>query len=139
MIALGPICDRLRAGGCARVEGVLELAAIDAAAPRQLPAFFVVPTSETGGGNALDQGRDQPVDVGFSVVVLVDGARRDRAGVSEQLRDEANRARDAVLGWTHPEASRACSFAGGRLVSVTGPTVAWEVRLTTRVHLRRKT
>lgn len=137
MIALGPICDQLRAGGCRQAEGVLELAALSAE-PRQLPAFYVLPTSEAAGGNANDQGRDQPVDVGFSVMVVVDAARRNQAGVSEQLKIETDRARDALLGWTHPEAARACAFAGGRLVSVSGPAVTWEVRFITRVHLRRK-
>lgn len=136
MIALTPIVERLRAAGCRHAEGVLEMAALDAS-PRQLPFHHVVPTGEGARPNANAGARDQAVDAGFSVMVTVDGQRRHRDGVSEELRDAINRVVDAITGWTHPEASRACDFAGGRLASASGSTVTWEVRFTTRYHLRK--
>lgn len=132
-LALTPIVERLRGAGLARVQGVLEM---PRAEPPVLPAFFVVPTAETAGANATAGVRDQAVDVGFSVMVAVDGARRNEAGVSEALKAECDRVVDALVGWTHPAASRACDYAGGRLASASGSSVVWEVRLRSRYHLR---
>lgn len=136
MIALTPVVERLRGAGCRQVEGVLEMARLDQP-PLQLPAYHVVPREETAAASQLAGARDQKVDVGVTVMVTVDGQRRNQAGVSEELRDAVLRARDAIVGWTHPEASAPFDYAGGRLASAGGSTVTWEVRFRTRYHLRK--
>lgn len=136
-LSLTPFVDQLRKAGCRQVEGLLEFAATTVE-PRQLPAFFVVPTTESARASSTDQARDQAVDAGVSVMVVLDGTRRAQAGISEELRDQTRIVKDALVGWTHPDAARACAFAGGRLASASGSTVVWEVRLTTRYHLRKK-
>jgi len=136
-LALTPIVERLRGAGMRQVEGVLEFTT-QTVEPRQLPARFVVPVSESAAGNSVDVGRDQAIDVSFSVFVVVDGARRNQAGIAEELKAEEDKVCEALVGWTHPAASRACSYAGGRLASVSGSTVTWEVRLRTRYHERKR-
>lgn len=135
-LALTPIVEQLRGGGLRQVEGVLEFTA-QTTEPRQLPAHFVVPVGETASGNSVDMGRDQAVDVSFSVFVVVDGARRNQAGIAEELKACEDKVCERLVGWTHPAASRACSYAGGRLASVSGSTVTWEVRFRTRYHERK--
>ena len=135
-LALTPFVEQLRKAGVRQVQGVLEFAATTVE-PRQLPAHFVVPVAETAGGSAVDQGRDQTVDVTIAVMIVVDGARRNEAGISEELKACEDRVIEALVGWTHPAASRACSYAGGRMASASGSTVAWEVRLRTRYHERK--
>ncbi|AOW22724.1 hypothetical protein AVM11_03480 [Sphingomonas melonis TY] len=135
-LSLTPIVERLRAAGFRQVEGVLELAG-KPDEPRVVPALFVVPTGERAGASTNDVGRNQPVDVGFSVFVAVDGARRNAAGISEELTVQVRAVKDAVVGWTHPDAARACAYSGGRLASAAGSRVSWEVRFTTRYHERR--
>jgi len=135
-LALTPFVQQLRAAGCRQVSGVLEFAA-ETVEPRQLPAFYVVPTGEQARPSSTDQARDQAVDAAVSVMVVVDGSRRNADGISEELRTQTRIARDALVGWTHPGASRACAFAGGRLASASGSVAVWEVRLTTRYHLRK--
>lgn len=135
-LALTPIIEQLRGAGCAQVEGVLELSGQETE-PRRLPAYFVVPTDESAQPNANSGTRDQAVDVGFQIFIVVDGARRNKAGISEELREQTRRVKDALVGWTHPQASRPCDYAGGRLVSASGSTVVWAVRLRTRYHERK--
>ena len=135
-LALTPIVEQLKAAGARQVQGVLEFSATTVE-PRQLPAYFVVPVSEDAGGSAVDQGRDQAVDVTFTVMIVVDGTRRNTAGISEELKTCEDLVATALVGWKHPAASRACSYAGGRLASASGSTVAWAVRLRTRYHERK--
>lgn len=136
MLALTPIVDHLRAAGLLNVEGVLEIPTADQL-PRALPAHYVVPTSESAGGNPMAGARDQAVDVTFSVLVVLEGSRRNQAGISEEVRDRTKPVIDAITGWTHPEASCACDYLGGRLGSASGRVVTWEVRFRSRYRLRK--
>lgn len=138
MLALTPFVQQLRAAGFDQVEGALELPRLDEQ-PRRLPALWVVPTDERAGANSLSGARDQPVDAGISVIVVVDGARRNRDGVSEELKTRIDQVVDAIAGWRHPEASRACDYAGGRLLpgGAGATTLTWEVRFTSRFRLRK--
>ena len=136
-LSLAPIVAQLKAAKLSRVEGVLEFAGLTAA-PAALPAFFVVPLSDTASANPQDAGaRDQAVDAGFAVMICLDGARRHGAGVSDELSTEIGRVIDALAGWTHPQAARACDFAGGQLASASGSVVVWQVRFRTRWRLRK--
>jgi hypothetical protein len=58
MLAMTPFVEQLRGAGLRQVEGVLEVPGREDV-PRQLPAFFVVPTSETAAENRLAGARDQ--------------------------------------------------------------------------------
>lgn len=137
-LALTPIVEQLRAAGLRNVDGLLEFSA-QVEAPRALPAYFVVPTAETARGDANDRvgALDQKVTAGFSVMTVLEAARRHKDGVHEDLKIETGKVVDALLGWTHPEASGRCSFAGGRLASADGRTVVWETRFTSPYHLRK--
>jgi hypothetical protein len=135
-LALTPIVERLRGLGCRQVEGVLELLEVRDG-PRALPALYVVPGRERAGANALAGAIDQAVDVEFSVIVVVDGTRRNRAGISEEIKTQVEIVVQAIAGWTHPEASRACELGGGGMASAGGRSVAWEVRFRSRYHFRK--
>lgn len=135
-LALTPIVEQLKAAGCRNVEGVLELVDVHDT-PRALPAFFVVPGRERGGANTLSGAIDQAVDVEFSVIVVVDGGRRNRAGISEEVKDQTEIVMKAIAGWTHPEASRACEYGGGAAASAGARSFAWDVRFRTRYHFRK--
>ncbi len=135
-LALTPIVMQLRACGFRQVEGVLEVPREDEQ-PRSLPALFVIPSSETASPNATAGRRDQKVEVAFSVIVVVDGARRNRDGVSEEIKSQFDMVQDAITGWTHPEASGACDYSGSRMASAGRSTVTFELRFKTRYHLRK--
>lgn len=137
MLALTPTVRQLRGAGCKQVSGVLEFTA-QTVVPPILPAFFVVPVSESASTNNVNAGaRDQAIDDAFSVMVVVDGSRRNQDGVSEELKLQVDLVIDTITGWTHPEASRACDYAGGRLGSAAGTSVVWEVRFRSRHRLRK--
>lgn len=136
-LAVTPIVDRLKASGLAPVEGLLELKAMTAP-PARLPAYFVVPATETAAPNQLIGARDQKVTGGFSVIVVLAGARRKET-VNEELKEATGAVIDALAGWQHPDASAPTDYAGGRLMSGAGTTVEWEVRFSARYHLRRST
>lgn len=135
-LAQTPIVQQMRSSGLKQVQGVLEFSA-ETVEPRQLPAFYVVPVGETAKDNAQDAGRDQAVDVTASVMIAVDGSRRNTDGISDSLKECEDAVCAALVGWTHPAASRPFSYAGGRLASARGSTVVWELRLRTRYHLRK--
>lgn len=135
-LALAPIVDQLKPAGFRNVAGILEFSKLTVA-PRALPALFVVPIAETARANVNVGGRDQAIDVSFAVMLMLDGAGIHQAGVSDELKVQTGRVIDALVGWTHPEASRACDYAGGRLASADGSTVVWDLRFTARHHLRK--
>jgi len=134
-LSLAPIIDKLRAAGLDPVEGLLELKAMTAP-PARLPAYFVVPTDETAQPNNVAGARDQRVTVAFSVVITLRGARHGDT-VNDELKQTTRRVKDALTGWTHPDASSPCDYVGGRLLSGSGSTIEWRVRFSTRYHLRR--
>jgi len=135
-LALQPIVDQLIAAGCRNVAGIIEFSA-QTVEPRAKPAFFVVPIAEQPQPNTLSGARDQKVDVRWSVMVVLEGARRHAAGISEDVKIETDRVADALTGWTHPDASRPTDYDGGRLASADGSTVVWEVRFRSTWHLRK--
>ena len=137
-LRLTPIVQQLRQAGAKSVEGLLEFSK-QATAPRLLPAYFVVPTKEGAQPNRLSGARDQKVDVGFSVIIVLEGRQRRPDLVAEDLSEAINFVVDALVGWTHPEASAPVDYAGGELLSADGTTVEWRVGLTARYHLRKAT
>lgn len=134
-LTLTPIVEQLRTG-FRQVEGVLEFSRQDTP-PRTLPALFVVPASEAAQANKLAGARDQVVDVGFAVMLVVDGARRNAAGIAEDLSIEGEKVKALLTGWRHPQASRACDFVRASLASASGSIVVWDMRFTARYHIRQ--
>lgn len=136
MLSLTPIVERLQAAKFRQVEGLLEFGGLRDV-PRQLPALFVVPTSESAQANTLATGgHDQKVVAGWSVMLVLDAARRQQVGVSEDLRDHSKAVRRALVGWQHPEASGATAYAGGRLASADAGAVVWAIQFTAACRLR---
>jgi hypothetical protein len=136
MIAFAPTVARLKTVGFLSVDGLLEMVAF-ADAPRADPALFVVPEREAAQPNRMSGVVDQKVIETFSVVIVVKGARRADT-VSELLKVHCDKVVDAIVGWTHPEAKSPCEYAGGRLVSMEGPQVAWAVSFTSSRHIRKE-
>lgn len=134
-LALTPIVAQLRHGGFRQVTGLLEYSE-QAVPPRGLPALFVVPVGERAGSNTVDIGRDQAVDVEVSVMLVIDGTKRNADGIAEDLTIEGERVKAALVGWTHPEASRPFAFTRASLSSIGSGVVAWDMRFATRYRLR---
>lgn len=132
---LAPICEKLKAVGLKRVQGALEMAGLDKA-PAVLPALFVVPIAEDAAPNRHSGVHDQAATRTFGVVILVQGGRSDER-TSEELGEIEDKVVRALAGWTHPEASRPCDYASGRMLSVSGSTVAWLSSFRTGRHIRK--
>jgi hypothetical protein len=133
-VKLAPIVAQLEAAGLKRVQGALELAALKTS-PAMLPAFFVVPMGEDAAANRLSGVHDQATTRTFGVVIIVEGRSAERS--SDLLADLEARVLQALAGWTHPEASRPCDYASGRMLSVSGSTVSWLVSFRTGRHIRK--
>ena len=121
---LGEIVHQLKAGGLKRVYGAQELAAL-ATAPAQLPAQFVIPLGEEASPSRHQGVHHQAVATTFGVVTLVSGASRSEDRIAEELAEQRELVEAALAGWQPPGASRACDYAGGRTVSVSGTTLGW--------------
>ncbi|WP_454280207.1 phage tail terminator protein [Sphingomonas sp. Marseille-Q8236] len=135
MLTIKPIVDHLQQGGFKSVEGVLE-APTQADLPNALPALHVVPAVESAEASQMAGRRDQRVTFNFSVFVTV-GTRLARGAVSDELQKQVQAVKDAVVGWTHPQASGEVDLVGGRLANVSPASVTWEVRLSCRYHYRK--
>jgi hypothetical protein len=136
MISFAPIVARLKAAGFSFVDGVLEFAAMTDA-PRQTPALFIVPQSDTASPNTLGVGAvDQRVSDVFSVV-LVEEAKRIVGAASEALVLNSRRIENALVGWQHPDASSPCQFVAARLLSTQGQRVAWSMSFSLPRHIRK--
>ncbi len=136
MIRATPITDRLKAAGFKHAEGILELAT-QTEPPRISPALFVMPEREAGQPNRLGTGvMDQKVVETFAVAIVVEGARL-QGKVGEDLAEHTRAVEDALIGWTHPDASGPCEFAGSRLVGVDRGKVTWAVFFTASRHIRK--
>lgn len=136
MMGFAPTVARLKEAGFASVEGVLEFAA-QIEPPRMSPALFVVPERDTAQPNRMAGVHDQKVTETFSVVLVVVGARR-AATVSEELSLHAEAVMRSLAGWRHPEASGACDYVGGRLLSAEGQRVAWAISFSASRHIRKE-
>lgn len=132
---LAPIVQQLKDAGLVRVYGVLELAGMKAH-PGRLPAYFVVPEGWRAGENRMVGVHDQNVAETFAVVLLIEAAAMREDGVAEQLQEEERRVIEALVAWTHPDASRACEALAGQLLSVDGHVVSWKVSFRTGRHIR---
>jgi hypothetical protein len=131
-----PIIRQMKATGLVRVYGALELAGLKTA-PAVLPAYFVVPEGWTAEANRMSGVHHQPVSEGFGVVIMLNGAALREEQIDESLHVEQARVIEALAGWTHPEASRACDASGGRLLSVSGHTLNWMVSFKTGRTIRK--
>lgn len=135
---IAPFADRLKAEGLANVFGALEFAGLKAPPPGT--SFYVVPEDEDAAPNSLvgqAGAADQLVATRFMVVIVTDAAARNPNAVSDRLHELQLKVIFALAGWTHPDASRACEFAGGRLLSADGSVLAWAVRFRTAWRLRK--
>lgn len=136
MIAFRPIIDLLKDAGFAHVEGLLEFAALTTP-PRLSPALFLVPERETAQPNRLGAGgHDQRITEGFSVILVVNSARKTGA-VSEDLQEHSARVEQALIGWMHPEATTPCEYAGARLMSAEAHHAVWSMSFTVSRHFRK--
>lgn len=133
---LAPIIKRLKEVGLRRVEGALELAALKTA-PAQLPAHFVVPIGEDANPSRHVGVHDQATTRTFGVVTLIQAGGSDERA-TDQLTELEEAVIGALAGWTHPEASRPCDYAGGRMLSVSGHTVAWLSSFRSGRHIRKE-
>lgn len=135
---LAPIIAQLRPLGFKTLGGAMEFAALRTA-PGRLPAAYVVPESDDAAANRYASGAvDQRVTETWSIVVVLDAARRAGAeAISEELEDWRQAICAALIGWTHPEASNVTEYAGGRLLSADGTTLAWALRFRAPYHLRK--
>ena len=131
-----PIVEQLKQGGFARVYGALELAGLKDR-PERLPALFVVPEGKSATPNRTTGAHDQLESVNFGVVLVLDGTGRREDQVSDELAEQEAKVIDALTGWTHPDASRACDYAGGQMVSADRHTVSWMVRFITARRIRK--
>jgi hypothetical protein len=130
MIALQPIVDRLVPLRLAQVDGAIEFAALTAA-PKRLPAWFVVPTREAASQNQRTSIVHQRVDVRFQIVVVLSAQARNQDKVREDLKLHCDAVTDAILGWQHPEANDVCFYDGGSLLLSDGQVIAWAVQFQT--------
>lgn len=135
---LGPVRDRLRERGFRHVHGALELAGLDKA-PGQLPCLFVLPLEETASPNALAGAHDQALVRTIGVVLALRGAQLNDERLSDELAETEAKAIAALAGWTHPEASRPCSYLGGGLLFADRSIFLWLLRFTTARHIRTPT
>ena len=135
MIAIQPFVDRLKdEAGYGHAEGLFEFAQLKAA-PRNLPAAFVVPERIAAAGQPRVGAYDQKITLLFSVVIVM-GMPRIQAQASEQLKSEVRRVTDCLFGWHHPEAASGCMIAGGRLLDLDASTVSWSAYFTTTYRER---
>ncbi len=136
MIAIQPFVDQLKAAGYGRVEGLFEFAQLKAA-PRNLPAVFVVPERIAASGAPRVGAYDQKITLLFSVVIVMGAPGRDQAGASEQLAIEVRRVTDCLFGWRHPQSDSGCMIAGGRLLDLDAATISWALDFTTTYRERK--
>jgi hypothetical protein len=135
---LAPIVDQLKTGGLANVSGALEFAGLKGAPSGE--SFWVVPEDEDAAANGLVGSvgaSDQLVTERFNVVIVMPAAARNSNIVSDRLEDLKLKVIGRVAGWTHPDGSRACEFAGGKLLYADGTALAWAVRFRTAWRLRK--
>lgn len=133
---LVPIAERLRNEGLKRVQGVLELVSLKA--PPQLPAYFVVPDSESAAPNRMDGGAiSQKTEVRFGVVIMLAAASANQDRLSDELQLREDEVIRAIVGWTHPDADMACDYVGAGLLNASANTLSWIVRFRTGRLIRK--
>lgn len=132
-----PIIDRLQGVALKRIEGALEFANLDER-PGALPAGYVVPARKAAGENTLGtQAVDQLVTSEFIVLLQLDGARRAKDEISEQIDELEGAVIDRLVGWTMPGASRPITYAGSDMAGVKPSLITWAVRFRSTHHLRK--
>ena len=134
---LVPIVDCMKAAKLGRVYGALEFAGLKTA-PAQLPARFVVPEGWDATPNNRIGVHDQSLSETFGVIHMLQAAALNQAAIADDLEAEERRTIDALVGWTHPDASRACEAVRGRLLSVDGHTLNWMTTFRTGRHIRKE-
>ena len=133
---LAPIVERLKANGLTKVHCAVEFAGLKGH-PGLGTNYFVIPEGWTASPSKTTGVHDQALAEGFSVVIVMDGEARREDAVSEKVDEEEAKVIDAIAGWRHPDASRACEAASARLLSVSGTTLSWMVTFRTGRHIRK--
>lgn len=134
MIDIVPVIARLKSCGLGRVEGVTALARINEKPPAFFPCFYVVCEAERGEAPARvtiqNPGLiDQSMACTVSVIGMFRQSAADTAAADAEIRDYAEAAEKALLGWVHPDDSnnRAAEFVSSRLIGVAGGVVSWGI------------
>jgi hypothetical protein len=131
-----PIVAKLKEAGCGRVSGGLEMAGV-LREPGNLPALYVCPLGEDAAPNRHQGVHDQAVSADFGVVILVAVASRREEAVSDDLAELEEKVIHALIGWAPAEGWSACGYTGGRILSVSGSSLAWLVSFKTGFHIRK--
>ncbi len=133
-----PIIDRLSGLGFKYVGGLLEFAQLKDAPPaNRLPAAYVIPEGWQANDKSPAVGViDQKFADKFSVVLVLNESRSD-ARASEGLDEHQRKILEALVGWTHPEATSPCLAVSARLTSIGQGVVSWRIMFSTSHHLRK--
>lgn len=121
-----------------RVDGAIELAALDIEQTLSLPAAFVVPDSaaatDAAGGTQIFEQLVTTLS-GVFIIVGADGARRGLAATS--LADLEEAVIGHLAGLDLPETERPLSFVDARLVNLSGGRVSRLLRFRSIRRIRR--
>lgn len=131
-----PIINRLDALGFKTLGGAMEYADLKQV-PGRLPAAFVVPQNKSAAPSARMGVVDQKVTALFAVVLVLPSTREGNRLVSTLLEDFERAVVDALVGWTHPDASLPTEFADAAVLSVDGTSFTWAIRFRTSYHIRK--
>lgn len=97
MISLLPTVDKLRSGGYANVEAVMEFVGLSSV-PRALPALFVVPQNELASPNRMTGVIDQRVVHALAIVLVLGVTSRRPGDVSDELTTQVRKIHALMLG-----------------------------------------
>lgn len=133
-----PIIDRLADLGFKYVGGLLEFAQLKNAPPaNRLPAAYVIPEGwQTNDKSPAVGVIDQKFADKFSIVLVLQESRSDTRA-SEDLAVWERKVLEALVGWTHPEATSPCLAVSARLTSIGDGVISWRIMLSTSHHLRK--
>jgi hypothetical protein len=133
---LQPIINRLDPLGFKTLGGAMEYAELKTL-PGRLPAAFVVPQSKSASPSARVGVIDQKVSALFAVVIILPATRAGNRLVATDLEDFEAAVVNALVGWTHPDATLPTEFADAAVLSVDGTAFTWAIRFRTSYHIRK--
>lgn len=121
-----------------RVDGAAEFAAVKRDSVPRTPCAWVIPGSETGGSNDLDNAYSQEVVEEFVVVTAI---RNVRDGTGEAAHDDLTAVRreqkQALINWQPDEEHAPAEYKGGRLLMFGNGLLYWADRYRTAYEERR--
>lgn len=143
-MTLGEIRDRLiselKPATLTTVGTAAEFAALqdNLPQPHELPAAYVVPTSDVGGKREDVTTFTQLIDVTVGVILIVP-AQGDRRGAAalEDIETVKNAVRDALVGWRPATAFTDVVFVRGALGGFPKRVIIWISEFRAQVHVRK--